>query len=41
MEFEPTEAFKPMPERRGLYVPNTPAVKPAPAGNVLKFALKA
>jgi chemotaxis protein methyltransferase CheR len=36
-----TEAFKPMPERRGLYVPNTPAVKPAPAGNVLKFALKA
>ncbi len=36
-----TEAFRPMPERRGLYVPNTPAVKPAPAGNVLKFALKA
>ena len=36
-----TEAFKPMPDRRGLYVPNTPAVKPAPAGNVLKFALKA
>jgi chemotaxis protein methyltransferase CheR len=36
-----TEAFKPMPERRGLYVPNTPAVKPASAGNVLKFALKA
>jgi chemotaxis protein methyltransferase CheR len=36
-----TEAFRPMPDRRGLYVPNTPAVKPAPAGNVLKFALKA
>ena len=36
-----TEAFKPMADRRGLYVPNAPAVKPAPAGNVLKFALKA
>ena len=36
-----TEAFKPMPERRGLYVPNTQSTKPAPAGNVLKFALKA
>jgi chemotaxis protein methyltransferase CheR len=36
-----TEAFRPMPDRRGLYAPNAPAVKPAPAGNVLKFALKA
>jgi chemotaxis protein methyltransferase CheR len=36
-----TGAFKPMPERRGLYVPNTQSTKPAPAGNVLKFALKA
>ena len=35
-----TDAFKPMPERRGLYVPNTPAAKPAPASNVLKFAAK-
>lgn len=36
-----TEAFKPMPERRGLYVPNTRSMKPVPASNVLKFALKA
>ena len=36
-----TDAFKPMPDKRGLYAPNTPAVKPAPAGNVLKFAMKA
>jgi len=36
-----TDAFKPMPERRGLYVPNILALKPAPASNVLKFALKA
>ena len=36
-----TTAFKPMPDRRGLYVPNIPAAKPAPANNVLKFAMKA
>ena len=36
-----TDAFKPMADRRGLYVPNTPAAKPAPASNVLKFAVKA
>ncbi len=36
-----TDAFKPMPDQRGLYVPNTPAAKPAPASNVLKFAMKA
>ncbi len=36
-----TTAFKPMPDRRGLYVPNIPAAKPAPASNVLKFAMKA
>ena len=36
-----TEAFKPMPDRRGLYVPHIAAAKPAPAGNVLKFAMKA
>ena len=35
-----TDAFKPMPDRRGLYVPNlTKAVRPE--SNVLKFALKA
>ena len=36
-----TEAFKPMPDRRGLYVPNILAAKPSPASNVLKFAMKA
>ncbi|HEX5212788.1 MAG TPA: protein-glutamate O-methyltransferase CheR [Pseudolabrys sp.] len=36
-----TEAFKPMPERRGLYVPNTRSTKPVPPSNVLKFAMKA
>ena len=30
-----TDAFKPMADKRGLYVPNTPAAKPAPASNVL------
>ena len=35
-----TDAFKPMADRRGLYVPNT--AKPVRAGdNVLKFAAKA
>jgi chemotaxis protein methyltransferase CheR len=33
-----TDAFKPMPERRGLYVRNA---APAPASNVIKFAAKA
>ncbi len=33
-----TDAFKPMPERRGLYMRN---VAPASASNVLKFAAKA
>ena len=36
-----TDAFKPMADKRGLYVPNTPAAKPVPASNVLKFAMKA
>jgi chemotaxis protein methyltransferase CheR len=36
-----TDAFKPMPDKRGLYVPNAAAAKPAPASNVLKFAAKA
>jgi chemotaxis protein methyltransferase CheR len=36
-----TSAFKPMPDRRGLYVPNIQAVKPVPASNVLRFAMKA
>jgi chemotaxis protein methyltransferase CheR len=36
-----TDAFKPTADKRGLYVPNTPAAKPAPASNVLKFAMKA
>jgi chemotaxis protein methyltransferase CheR len=35
-----TEAFKPMADKRGLYVPNVAAAKPAPASNVLKFAAK-
>lgn len=35
-----TDAFKPMHDKRGLYVPNIPATKPAPASNVLKFAVK-
>ncbi len=35
-----TEAFKPMPDKRGLYVPN-PKKFTAPASNVLKFAAKA
>jgi chemotaxis protein methyltransferase CheR len=36
-----TDGFKPMAERRGLYVPNIAAAKPAPVSNVLKFAAKA
>ena len=36
-----TEAFKPMSDKRGIYVPNSPAAKPAPVSNVLKFAAKA
>ena len=36
-----TEAFKPMADQRGLYVPNVAAARPRPAGNVLKFAAKA
>jgi chemotaxis protein methyltransferase CheR len=36
-----TDAFKPMLEKRGLYVPNVAAARPAPASNVLKFAAKA
>jgi chemotaxis protein methyltransferase CheR len=36
-----TDAFKPMSDRRGIYVPNSPAAKPAPVCNVLKFAAKA
>ena len=36
-----TDAFKPMADKRGLYVPNVAAAKPAPASNVLKFAVKA
>jgi chemotaxis protein methyltransferase CheR len=36
-----TEAFKPMTDRRGLYVPNVAAARPAPVSNVLKFAAKA
>jgi chemotaxis protein methyltransferase CheR len=36
-----TDAFKPMADRRGLYVPNTPASKAAPVSNVLRFAVKA
>jgi chemotaxis protein methyltransferase CheR len=36
-----TNAFKPMTDKRGLYVPNSAAAKPAPVSNVLKFAAKA
>ena len=39
-----TEAFKPVPERRGLYAPNLAtryALRAAKAGNVLPFAAKA
>ena len=36
-----TEAFKPMPDRRGLYVPNAGKSAALPAGNVIKFAAKA
>jgi chemotaxis protein methyltransferase CheR len=36
-----TEAFKPMADQRGLYVPNAAAVPRAPASNVLRFAAKA
>ncbi len=36
-----TDAFKPMTDQRGLYVPNVAAAKPTPASNVLKFAAKA
>jgi chemotaxis protein methyltransferase CheR len=36
-----TDAFKPMPDRRGIYVPNVASAKPAPPSNVLKFAAKA
>ena len=36
-----TDAFKPMADQRGLYVPNVAAAKPTPASNVLKFAAKA
>jgi chemotaxis protein methyltransferase CheR len=36
-----TDAFRPVSDKRGLYVPNTAAAKPAPASNVLKFAVKA
>jgi chemotaxis protein methyltransferase CheR len=36
-----TEAFKPMADQRGIYVPNVAAAKPTPASNVLKFAAKA
>src|SRR5664279_469449 len=36
-----TDAFKPMTDQRGIYVPNVAAAKSAPASNVLKFAAKA
>jgi chemotaxis protein methyltransferase CheR len=35
-----TDAFKPISDKRGLYVPN-PARNRVPASNVLKFAVKA
>ncbi len=36
-----TEAFKPMSDKRGLYIPYVPAAKAAAPSNVLKFAAKA
>ena len=36
-----TGAFKPMPDKRGLYVPNATRTAAQPAGNVIKFAAKA
>jgi chemotaxis protein methyltransferase CheR len=36
-----TDAFKPVADKRGLYAPNAAVRKPAPAGNVVKFAAKA
>jgi chemotaxis protein methyltransferase CheR len=36
-----THAFKPMNDKRGLYVPNVAVARPAPVSNVLKFAAKA
>jgi chemotaxis protein methyltransferase CheR len=35
-----TDAFKPIADQCGLYVPNTPAAYPAPVSDVLKFAAK-
>jgi chemotaxis protein methyltransferase CheR len=35
-----TEAFKPLSDKRGLYVPNVAVTRRAPASNVLKFAAK-
>ena len=36
-----TGAFKPMPDRRGLYVPNAKTFAAQPADNVIKFVAKA
>jgi chemotaxis protein methyltransferase CheR len=36
-----TDAFKPMGDQRGLYVPNMPGARRAPVSNVFKFAAKA
>jgi chemotaxis protein methyltransferase CheR len=35
-----TEAFKPLTDHHGLYMPNVPAARFAPASNVLKFVAK-
>jgi chemotaxis protein methyltransferase CheR len=35
-----TSAFKPMPDKRGLYVPSVAAPRPMPGSNVIKFAAK-
>jgi chemotaxis protein methyltransferase CheR len=36
-----TDAFAPVPDRRGLYGPNAAARNASPAGNIARFALKA
>jgi chemotaxis protein methyltransferase CheR len=36
-----TDAFKPVADKRGLYVPNVPVARPTPVSNVLRFVAKA
>jgi chemotaxis protein methyltransferase CheR len=36
-----TDAFRPVPEKRGLYAPNVDARRKAMNGKIIKFAAKA